>query len=178
MHRPGFGTVASNGAGTMWINVPDLLRLQPCGLDRQGHRPCDPPAFGIGIGQIVGVSGSTYTGYLGVWDHTSALYGLGGLQDHYGGPFSDHEPCVVLIVGAASPLRIVVADTHRPHRHEPGYHEWRYHGLGGPTQDHIRLTPADQVVPHAYSVRAAGAGQGRGYRRSSDAELEADSGGT
>jgi hypothetical protein len=79
---------------------------------------------------------------------------------------------VILIVGAASPLRVVVALAHRSHCREPRYHERRYRSLGGSAEDHVRIASANQLVPHTYSVRTAGAGQGRADRRSLDTELK------
>src|SRR5215203_5911146 len=172
-HRLRLGAVTGHSTGAVGVYVTDLLSSQSGVGDGKLHGPHDAQAFRIWVGQVVRIGGAADAGNLRVRVGPAAPYGLGALQHHHGRRLADQEPRVVDVEGPARPFGIIVTAAHRPHGYESGDNDGRQASLRSAAEHDVGVTTPDQVVAQPHHVRAAGAGERAGDRRSLDAELYA-----
>ena len=132
----------ARAVGVDVVNVVEAkARVGECQTDA---RRC-PPAFGVRVGDPIGIGGRAVADQLAMDVGAAPLRVLQFLQHHHGRPLAEHEAVAVVVKRPAGPSGFFVAGGEGREQVEPGDAEGMDHAVRAAGEHDVGLTPADNL---------------------------------
>ncbi len=155
----------------MGINVVNIGGLETGVFEGVLHGASGAVAFGVGLGDMVGVGGHAVAQQFGV-DSGAARFGmLQRFQNQHAASFAHHKAVALGVKRAAGVFRVVVAGGHRPRGAERANPHGHNRRLRTARNHHIRIAVNNRPHRLTHRVRPGGACRYHAQVRSLNAKL-------
>ena len=145
LDRERLDTVVHARARAVGVDVVDVMEAQArVGECQTDARRCSP-AFGMRVGDPIGIGGRAVADQFPMDVGTAPLCVFEFLQHHHGRPLAEHEAVALVVKRPAGPSGLVVAGGEGSEQVEPGDAEGMDHAVRAAGEHHVGLTAADDL---------------------------------